>query len=230
MYSGLIFGTGTCIGPIVGGGFAQSSVQWRFAFYLNLIIGGLFTPFYIFLLPPFDPRPGMPYNRRFREFDYVRCFLAIIPINFGGAIYAWNSPTIIVLFVLGAVFTIVFFVQQQTSFLTSPDHRMFPMQFFKEKEYLLLFCLTPASNAAGFVTIYYIPLFFQFAKGDSPLGSAVKLLPLICLTSFTILLNGGLMGHFGYYQTWYIFGRALILVSGIFFCEFYILSFPAHSI
>ncbi|KAF2836608.1 MFS general substrate transporter [Patellaria atrata CBS 101060] len=219
---GLVFGVGTCVGPLIGGAFAESPVGWPFAFYLNLIIGGLFAPVYLFMLPTFDPRPGVPYTERSREIDYVGTVLSIgmivftvIGINFGGAIYAWKSATVIVMLVLGVLSCIAFFAQQGFAFLTTKDHRVFPMQFLRRPEYILLFCLTSAANAAGFCVIYYIPLYFQFAKGEAPVAAAVKILPLIVFISATILVNGALMGKFGYYKPWYVVGTALMLIGGV---------------
>jgi MFS family permease len=43
--SGLIWGVGTVLGPVVGGGFEL--VTWRWAFWINLIIGGIWGPIYV---------------------------------------------------------------------------------------------------------------------------------------------------------------------------------------
>jgi len=214
------------VGPLIGGAFAESSVEWRFAFYLNLIIGGLFAPVYLFLLPSFDPRPGVPYAERTREVDYLGTLLSIamisfliIGINFGGANYPWDSATVIVMLVLGFLGFIAFFTQQGLKLFTTRDWRVFPMQFLRRKEYVLLFCLTSAANAAGFCSIYYLPLFYQFAKGASPVAAAVKILPLIVFVSVTILVNGGVMGKFQFYMPWYVVGTALSLVGGVLLCK-----------
>ncbi|KAI4254387.1 MAG: hypothetical protein L6R42_007212, partial [Xanthoria sp. 1 TBL-2021] len=63
------------------------------------------------------------------------------------------------------------------------------------------------------IPTYYIPLFFQFALGDSALKAAVRLVPFICMLVLFALLNGGLMAKFGYYMPWYLVGGALILVG-----------------
>ena len=62
------------------------------------------------------------------------------------------------------------------------------------------------------------PPFFQFARGDSPLSSAVRLLPLIVLVSATILVNGGILSKGGYYQPWYIGGSCLGLTGTVLLC------------
>lgn len=139
-------------------------------------------------------------------------------INFGGTLYAWNSGQIIALFVVAGILTIVFALQQAFSIFTRNQDRMFPVHFLRNKEAVLLFVITAAGNCAAFIPIYYIPLYFQFTRGDAALKAAVRLLPLICTISATILVNGALMSKFGYYQPWYVGGNVLILIGGVLFC------------
>jgi MFS family permease len=216
--SGLIWGVGTVLGPVVGGGFEL--VTWRWAFWINLIIGGIWGPIYVFLLPSFDPQAGTPLRQRAAKFDYVGMVLSIagfvcliMAMSFGGAVYPWNSGPIIALFVLGISVWIVFFTMQAFSVFTDERNRMFPFHFFKNKEALLVFLTMGVGACASFVPIYYIPLYFQFTRGDGALQSAVRMLPdIICLSAF-ILLNGSFMSKFGYYKPWYIVGFALGLVG-----------------
>ena len=223
-HSGLIWGIGTVVGPVVGGGFDK--ISWRWAFYINLIIGGIFVPACVFILPSFDPLPKTPIRARIVSFDFLgsllSCglFLAIImAINFGGVLYQWMSGEIMALFVVGGGLCIVFALQQGFEFLTDRSSRVFPMHFLRSKEPVLLFVACAAVNAAGFIPVYYIPIYFQFTKGDDSIQSAVRLLPLIFTLSFFILLNGGVMSKFGYYQPWYVFGSALLVVGGALLCK-----------
>lgn len=222
-----MFGTGTVVGPLIGGGFAESSATWRWGFYINLCFGALFAPVYLFLIPGFDPRGSQKIRSRFRDFDYLGGVLSIailaciiMAINFGGPMYDWNSPQIIVLFVLSGVLTLVFGFQQILCFMTKEEHRMFPVSFLKMKEAVLLFICMAASNAGGFIPIYYIPTYFAFVRGDEPMHSAVRLLPLIIFISVVILVNGALMSKFGHYQPWYVAGSALVIVGSVLFCKY----------
>ncbi|KAL8654818.1 MAG: hypothetical protein Q9210_001276 [Variospora velana] len=224
---GFVFGIGTVIGPVIGGAFAESAATWRWGFYINLCVGGLFAPVYIFLLPGFDPRgfdPKGPQKlaSRFKEFDYVGAVLSVATLvciimatNFGGTLYPWNSGRIITLFVLAGVFVVAFAVQQTLTLFTTESDRMFPVQFLKMKEPVLLFISMAAANAGGFIAIYYIPTYFAFVRGDAPVESAVRLLPLIVFISTLVLVNGALIAKLGFYQPWYLAGGALALIGGV---------------
>ena len=222
---GLIFGTGIVCGPIVGGAFAVSSATWRWGFYLNLVVGGLFAPVYLFLLPPFDPRGGQKLYSRIREFDIIGAILSIAVLvctimatNFGGTLYPWNSGQIISLFVVAGALLIVFALQQKFAILTRPSGRMFPLDFLLNKDAILLFLLGCVANAGGYVPLYYIPLYFQFTRGNAALEAAVRLLPLVFLFSSTVIINGALMSKYGVYQPWYTVGSVLLIVGGVLSC------------
>ncbi|KAF2850866.1 MFS drug efflux transporter-like protein [Plenodomus tracheiphilus IPT5] len=218
---GLVWGIGTVLGPVIGGSFEQ--VDWRWAFYLNLVIGALLFPVWFFLLPSFHPAKHLSLNQRLGQFDFVGALLSIgafvttiMPINFGGTSYEWNSGTIISLFVVTGVLWIAFAVQQSLTLFTTPTDRMFPVQFLKNKEAILLFICAAAINSAVFVPIYFIPIYFQFSRGDGALDSAIRLLPLIFLLCATILVNGKLMSRFGYYMPWYLVGGVFCLIANVF--------------
>ncbi|KAI9785432.1 MAG: hypothetical protein M1816_000401 [Peltula sp. TS41687] len=217
---GIIWGLGTVLGPVVGGAFGAAS--WRWAFFINPIIGFFCVAICIWCLPQSDPTPGAAYARRMRSFDYVGTVLIVaaitaivMAISFGGTSYAWDSGQTIALFVLSGVLFVAFAVQQTLLLFTSETARLFPVHFLRNRNAVLLFVCAAACNAAGFVPIYYIPIYFQFTRGDSALESAVRLLPLILLLSAMVFANGQLMARFGSYQDWYIVGSILALVGGV---------------
>jgi hypothetical protein len=65
-----------------------------------------------------------------------------------------------------------------------------------------------------FITIYYVPLLFQFSRGDSGLESAVRLLPFIFVLIFFIMGSGILMPLIGYYMPFFVLSGILTLIGG----------------
>ncbi|KAK2759174.1 hypothetical protein FQN54_003274 [Arachnomyces sp. PD_36] len=221
-FVGLVWGVGTVLGPVVGGAFVESPATWRWAFYINLCVSGLFAPVYLFYIPSFKPRAGNRIIKLVREFDTVGMILSvgaiitiIMAINFGGTLYRWNSGQTIALFVVSVVLFIIFGIQQETTLFTNTSDRIFPAHFLRNVNAVLLYICASAVNTAGFIPIYYVPLYFQFTRGDDAIRAAVRLLPLIFVLSAAILANGHLMSRFSYFQPWYIFGSILTLIGGV---------------
>lgn len=219
--TGFTWGLGTVLGPIIGGAFSDSSAGWRWSFYINLCIGALCAPVYIFMLPNSDPRPGVSMLDRAKEVDYVGMVLTVgafvsgvMAVSFGGVEYPWNSGKIIGLFVCSGVLFIILGLQQVYTVFTTTSRRIFPVEFFKQKTILILFAMTAAGGTAIFIPIYMIPLFFQFTREDSALESGVRLLPYILLMVFAVIGNGAILSAYGYYMPWYTMGGILVVIGG----------------
>ncbi|KIN06900.1 hypothetical protein OIDMADRAFT_150156 [Oidiodendron maius Zn] len=220
--TGFTWGSGTVLGPIVGGAFAENPhTTWRWSFYINLCIGALFAPACLFLLPAADPQKGVPFLHRVRHLDYLGTILnigflvpLIMAINFGGTVYTWSSGQEIALWVVTAVVFIAYCHQQKFSFLTTKTNRLFPGDFLRQYEMWLLFISMACASGAVFVPTYFIPLYFQFVRNDAPLTAGVRLLPFIVVMVFFGLLSGGLISKSGYYMPWYLIGGCLTLTGG----------------
>ena len=232
--TGFVYGSGCILGPIVGGSLADSSATWRWAsypcglsvvilltfvnqaFYLNLVIFGAMTPIYLFLLPSLPRQPGTAFMQKMKGLDWLGMVLTAglyvsltMAFSFGGAIWAWNGGRVIALTVVFGVLTIAFGVTQYYSVFTNKKDRLFPCEFLRSPQLILLYVCMACGGAALFVSVYYIPLYFLFVHSDSSTQAAVRLLPFICFYVATILLCGAAMGRTGYRMVWY-------LISGIF--------------
>ncbi|KAJ4996041.1 Efflux pump patC [Colletotrichum sp. SAR 10_66] len=223
---GLTWGLGTVLGPVVGGAFADSGATWRWAFYINLPIGGLAAPVYLWMLPSPDPQPGASLWQRLREIDWVGAPLMLgaiicftMGISFGGVMYDWNSGQEIALFVVAGVLFIVFGLQQAYCIGSTKERRLFPVELIVSRKYyrtiILMFCITASGGCAIFVPVYFIPVFFQFTRGDSAIDAAVRLLPFIILAVFVTLLQGGVLSHpsGGLYFPWFTVGGAIVVAA-----------------
>ena len=149
-------------------------------------------------------------------------------IQFGGLIYPWKSPTIIVLFVIGGLCWVAFAFQQSFNILTSIENRMFPVHLMKKREPVLLFLIGTFVGTIAYADVYYIPIYFQFTRGDSPITTAERMLPFIFMLITFMLASGFLMSRYGLYKVWYVGGSALALVGSVLMCKSYRSREPAQ--
>jgi MFS family permease len=218
---GLCWGTGCIVGPLIGGGFSSSGATWRWAFYINLPLAALFSPIYLLLFPSFNPRPESPARSKIAEIDWVGVVLNAIVFTFfqvvltlAGSTWKWDSPGPIVFWVFFGVCLIVFGFQQVYCIFTTPERRIFPVQFLRHRTHILLYLATASSATVTFVTIYYVPLFFQFTKGDSAIHAAVRLLPFIAVMVAFVMIGGGSLPKVGRYMPYYVASGALMVIGG----------------
>jgi len=144
----------------VGGAFAQNvHTTWRWAFYINLCIGAVFAPVYIFLLPRADPQEGVPLKHKFLQIDYLGVVLnagaftaLIMAINFGGNLFAWGAGREIALWVVGGVMLLLFGLQQAFKIGTTSQERIFPGDLLRMPIMWLLFALMCAASTCVFVS------------------------------------------------------------------------------
>ncbi|OJZ82522.1 hypothetical protein ASPFODRAFT_63725 [Aspergillus luchuensis CBS 106.47] len=193
--TGLVWGLGTVLGPVVGGGFEKYT--WCWAFHINLLFSTILI--LIYLLVIFFDWVGSLLN--------VAAFaILVMTINFGGTLYAWN---------MSGVLWILFGIQQGFTIASFLQDRLLPMHLFRQKEPTLLFFACAAVGMVIYPTVYYISIYFQFTRGDDAIQSAVRLLSFIFILIVAIQSNGALMSCFGYYKSWYLLGSIVALIAAI---------------
>lgn len=218
---GFFWGIGAVLGPVIGGGFAVSSATWRWAFYINLVIGAATAPIYIFFLPSIHPDTGKTVRERLAHFDFLGLFLVgatwvlfTVAFSIGGAEWAWSDGRTIALIVLFGVLFIATALQQYFAVFTTPETRAVPGHLLRRRTQLALITATGANSATLFVMVYYIPIYFQFAHSDDPVQAAVRLLPFVIVTVVVNVLAGRLLSTIRYYMPLFLIAGVLITVGG----------------
>ncbi|EGD88954.1 hypothetical protein H112_03871 [Trichophyton rubrum D6] len=218
--SGFVWGLGTVIGPVIGGLFAHSNATWRWAFYINLVLAAVKAPVLLLLVPDYLPKPHKGALQKLKELDIIGMVLNagiyvgwVIPMTFASTLWGWSDNRTIASFVAFGVIFIAFAIQQGIPLFTTLERRVFPAQFLRRTVMILLYVSTSCTNSALLVPAYYIPIFFQFTRGDSPVDAAVRLLPLVILAIVSVMVQGITMPLVGYYTPYYTISGVLIVIG-----------------
>jgi len=99
-------------------------------------------------------------------------------INWGGVTYAWRSSMIIGLLCGSGATFLVFLLWEHRQ----GDAAMLPLQFFRNVKIACAATSGIISYGGLYVTIVYLPLWFQAVKGVSALSSGVYYLPSVLIT------------------------------------------------
>ncbi|KUI69004.1 Putative HC-toxin efflux carrier TOXA [Cytospora mali] len=217
---GITWGIGTVLGPIIGGALAQAGA-WRWAFYLNLIVGAVAAPVFLFLIPSKDPLPGTSIKFRAAPIDLLGTVLLagaitslLMGISFGGVVYDWDSGSIIALFVVAGVLCAIFLAQQLLTIGTTVETRIFPLHFLRAPTLVMQALAVAATATASFTIIFFLPLYYQLVIDLSPVASGVHLLPFVCFMVAVCVLNGILLSSkLGYYMPWFLLSGVFMVVG-----------------
>jgi MFS family permease len=186
---------GVAFGPLIGGAITEYST-WRWCFYMNLPIGGVVgTLVALIHIPDQEDRPQWTFRTLHYDLDLIgfailapSAIQLLLAIQYGGAGFAWNSPTVIGLFCgSGAAFVAWFAWNWHRR-----DMALIPLSI-ASKTVVWSGALTQMFlMTTMFVSSYFLPLYFQAVKGMTPFMSGVSLLPTIVPQLVFSILSGGL--------------------------------------
>ncbi|KAL6900603.1 major facilitator superfamily domain-containing protein [Trichoderma evansii] len=135
----IVWGLGAVLGPVIGGSFSISKATWRWGFYINLVLGAIAAPIWLFLLPSVHPTNGVSIEDRLLRLDFLGFFLSagawtIFAIVFiaGGNNWEWQDKRMIACLIVCGILTLAYICQQYFCILTS----------LRYDRFLVIYCAT----------------------------------------------------------------------------------------
>ncbi|KAI0087353.1 MFS general substrate transporter [Irpex rosettiformis] len=200
-------------GPIIGGLFSEYTT-WRWAFWLNLPLGGIAILVCVWLLPL--KAVGGDMSAKLLRIDYVGSLLTIsssililLGLNWGGTTYPWASAPVLVTLILGAAI-LALFIFWEAKFALLP---IVPVHIFKNKTVAGVLLLTTMNGMTFFSILYYVPQFLQLVRGNSPVTSSLLLIPFLGPIAIVVFSTGQYTSRTGKYRYPIILGFALWSVA-----------------
>jgi hypothetical protein len=203
---------GSILGPVIGALFSEL-VDWRWIGWINLPLVAISAACAVFFmhLRPIEGTLGS----RLARLDWLGmalfvtgCTIFSLPLSWAGALYSWGSWRTIVPLVIGVLVLVVFGIYEKR-----PSEPVIPYRFLTSITSL-------ATLIGGFIhglvlypSLLYLPLFFQSVFLQTPLDSAVSILPMCCVLIAFSFISGFAIDHMRRYL-WLLWASWVVMTVG----------------
>ncbi|ORY63942.1 putative MFS transporter [Pseudomassariella vexata] len=215
-----VFMISTILGPVIGGAFT-SAVTWLWCLWINLPLGvPIIALVLLFLQMPRHVKPApATWNEIILQLDLPGFSLLLaslvcltFALQWGGQTKVWDDGSVIATLILWILLVIVFIGVEWLQ----GGRAMIPLKLMKPRMTWTnaLYCFI--SNAALFVVIFYLPIYFQFIHGQSAITSGVNTLPFLAFFAVGSLVSGVIVGKTRYLQPYQLIS-ALLMTAGMAF-------------
>ncbi|KAJ7598412.1 iron permease [Mycena floridula] len=208
---GLTWAFASAIGPPLGGVIAEKA--WRWLFFLNIplcVIG------FVLVAKCLNVRhPAGSLKEKLARVDWTGNAIVIagttltnIGLAWGGVDSPWSSAKVLVPLILGIALLAVFLLYE----FKVPREPTMPYDVFNRTTVSAFFA-TAIHGITSITIIYYIPIYFQACFGNSPIRSAVNMLPTALIIAPFAILSGVVTQISNRYRPANLIGWAITVIG-----------------
>jgi EmrB/QacA subfamily drug resistance transporter len=203
-YLGATFAVATIAGPLIGGVIVDVPwLGWRWCFYVSV-------PFAVAALVVLQKTLHLATPKRQLRIDYLGAALItggvsalLIWVSLVGQQFAWQSPETALLVGIGTLLLLVaLYVESRVA------EPVIPLSLFRERTVTLATVAGLFLGIAMFGATIFLAQYFQIARGDSPMMSGVRSMPMILGLATASLFVGRLVTRTGRWKPFLVIGSA----------------------
>ncbi|KAF3768086.1 MFS general substrate transporter [Cryphonectria parasitica EP155] len=205
------------LGSTLGGVITDSSLTWRFCFWINLPLGFVAAVMILIVLDRQKPeQSSRPLLQKLRDLDIQGSLLLasslvclFLALEWGGVNEPWSSPAVWGC-LLGFVLLAIGFCGFQWY---RKDNAVVPLRIFKQRTVALCCIFSLMYGFAIFTDFYMLPIWFQGVMGTSAAISGVNCLAFSLSSVISTLFTGFVTTTLGYPVPFMWAGSAMYAVG-----------------
>ncbi|RYP08468.1 hypothetical protein DL764_001894 [Monosporascus ibericus] len=212
----LIYSIGTTMGALIGGVIVDN-MSWRWVFYINLPIGAV-SLFIMFLYLQVQHRRETSIMNRLKRIDYVGNGILIggttsmlIALTYAGTRYEWSSWHTLLPLIFGFASYFLFGVFEACRL--APAEPVMPPRLFYSPTSVIIAVNTFLFTAIIYWSIFFLPVYFQAVKLDSPTTAGINVMPISLLGVPTAAAAAAAISRWGKYKVIHLLGFTLYTIG-----------------
>ncbi|PSR79368.1 major facilitator superfamily domain-containing protein [Coniella lustricola] len=214
------------LGSTLGGVITDSSLTWRFCFWINLPLGFIAALLVMIVLDRKRP-PGasLPFMQKLQGLDILGSLILsaslvclFLALEWGGVSRSWSDPLVwgcIVGFGLFAIGFCAFqwYKEDDPRLTCRNTSAVVPLRIFKQRTVALCCVFSLMYGFAIYTDFYMLPIWFQGVMGTSAAISGVNCLAFSLASVISTLFTGFATTQFGYPVPFMWAGSALYAIG-----------------
>jgi len=204
---GGVFAVASIAGPLLGG-LLVDQLSWRWVFYVNLPVGAAALTVIATRLPRAERGERKPLDVRGGALLSAAATALVLVCSWGGTKYAWDSPVIVVLGIVGAAALGRFIAAERRA--ADP---VLPLELFKLPAFR-------AAASSGFLVgmsmfglVTFLPLYLQVVDGASATEAGLRMLPFVLGSLVASVISGKVTSKAVRYKPFPVAGAALMTLG-----------------